>query len=68
MSTKTEKEIKAQIAEIEKDNAHVLTGSTATIRINAPRALMQLSAQTKLDTLHWVLGTKYKSKLKGVDT
>lgn len=64
---KTQQEIKAQIKKIETDYEHVLTGSCATITINAPRALMQMDAETKLNTLHWVLGTSYKSKLKGVD-
>lgn len=64
---KTEKEIKAKIMELEKENKHLLTGSLATVAINAPRALGQLSAETALRRLHWVLGTTYKSKLKGVD-
>lgn len=64
---KTKKEIRDQIRTIEKDYAHVLRGSIATVFINAPRALMQMDAEVKLTTLHWVLGTKYKSKLKGVD-
>lgn len=59
--------IKARIAEIEKDYDHVLTGSVATVVINAPRALEQVAAEAKLQTLHWVLGTTYKSKLKGYD-
>ncbi len=65
---KTEKEIKAEIKKIEADYAHVLAGSIATIDINAPRALMQISAMRRLDALHWVLGTEYKSKLKGKNT
>lgn len=65
---KTKQEIEAFIREIEKDYNHVLTGSTATIAVNAPRALMQLSAESKLMALHWVLGKKYKSKLDGVNT
>lgn len=65
---KTEAEIKAKIRDIESRYASVLTGSTATIAVNAPRALIQLDAQTRLQALHWVLGTEYKSKLKGVNT
>jgi hypothetical protein len=64
---KTEKEVKAKIAEIEESYKHILTGSVATVAINAPRALEQIAAETKLITLHWLLGTQYKSKLKGVD-
>lgn len=64
---KTEAIIKTQIRIIEKNYKHVLTGSVATIPINAPRALEQIAAETKLQTLHWVLGTTYVTKLKGVD-
>ena len=65
---KTEAEIKANIAQLERDYAHVLEGSRATVQVNAPRALMQVSAQSRLEVLYWVLGGKYKSKLKGVNT
>lgn len=68
MAVKTRLEIKARIKEIEIDYAHVLRGSLATIQINAPRALMQASAESQLKSLYWVLGTTYKSKLKGVNT
>lgn len=64
---KTELAIANKIREIENDYKHVLTGSLATVVINAPRALEQVAAETKLATLHWVLGTKFKSKLKGVN-
>lgn len=65
---KTEQEIRAKITEIEDRDQHVLTGSMSSLHINAPRALMQLSVETKLKVLHWVLGDEYKSKLKGTDT
>lgn len=65
---KTKQEIEAQIEKIESDYHHVLTGSLATININAPRALEQLGAESTLRSLHWVLGTKHKTKLKGVNT
>jgi hypothetical protein len=61
---KTESEIKAKIAEVERDYSHVLTGTTATVFENAPRALMQLEAETKLTALNWALGKTFKSKLK----
>ena len=64
---KTQHEIEAAIKNIEKSYSHVLTGSVATINSNAPRALVQLEAETKLQTLHWAIGTNWKSKLKGVD-
>src|SRR6266542_4731982 len=63
-TVKTENEIKSKLSEIEKDYGHLLTSSVATVAIYAPRALEQIAAETKLQTLHWVLGTKYKSKLK----
>jgi hypothetical protein len=64
VKAKTPKEIQEMIDLTEKDNAHILQGSLATVDINAPRALMQLSAESHLDALYWALGKKYKSKLK----
>lgn len=64
---KQKQDIEARIKELEEAHKHILTGSLATIAVNAPRALMQIAAETKLQTLHWTLGTTYKSKLKGVD-
>ena len=64
---KTREEIKSEITRIEKSYAHVLTGSLATVEVNAPRALQQVSVRSSLEALYWVLGSKYKSKLKGVD-
>lgn len=60
---KTEKEIQEQIKQIEKDNKHLLTGGLATIQINAPRALLQLSVECKLETLYWILEKKWKNPL-----
>ncbi len=65
---KNEKEIRQQIADLKGAYAHVLQGSSVTVQINAPRALMQVEAEAKLRALHWVLGEKYESKLKGTDT
>jgi replication initiation and membrane attachment protein DnaB len=62
---KSQEEVEARIKEIEEKFNHVLTGSVATIQINAPRALQQLAAENQLETLHWILGTKYESKLTG---
>jgi len=50
---KTEKEIKKRLAEIEKDER--ISYPTATIDINAPLALIQLSLETERDALKWVL-------------
>lgn len=61
---KTPEEIRATIKKIRTDYAHVLTGKVDNIVINAPRALMQLEAETKLKALHWVLGEVYQSELK----
>ena len=60
---KTEDEIKEKIEAIKKDYEHILKGSLATLFENAPRALMQLEAETKLRTLAWILDITYKSKL-----
>jgi len=46
-------EIKKQIEEIKKDTR--MSYPKATIQINAPLALIQLSMGVKLDTLEWVL-------------
>jgi hypothetical protein len=56
---RTEKEVKAEIRRIKKDNSHVLDGSLSTVVENAPRALMQLSAAARLQVLHWVLEKEY---------
>ena len=53
---RTEKEIREQIKAVEKSYDHVLKGTMATIDENAPRALMQLSATSKLEALYWALG------------
>lgn len=64
---KTEAEVNRLIQEIESAYKHVLTGGLATVAVNAPRALEQVAAESKLQTLHWVLDTRYKTKLEGVD-
>ena len=64
---KTEQEIEEKIKELERDYKSILTGSAATIAINAPRAICQLSIETALQRLYWVLGKTYKSKLKSID-
>lgn len=55
---KIENEIRAEIFKLEKDYAHVLEGGLARIQINAPRALMQIEAVSRLSALYWVLGEK----------
>lgn len=65
---KSKKEIEQEIADIERTYEHILTGSMATVDVNAPRALQQISVHGQLKALHWVLGTKFQSKLKGVNT
>lgn len=64
---KSKEEIKARIQQLQHDHKSILTGSLATIAINAPRALVQLQTETTLNTLHWVLGTNFKSKLRGTN-
>jgi len=53
---RTEKEVREHIKVVEKAYKHVLDGSMATIVENALRALMQLTATSKLDSLYWVIG------------
>ena len=55
---KTEKEIQEEIKKVTESYRHVLDCGLATIEINAPRALMQLAATEKLDTLYYILGEK----------
>lgn len=51
---KTEIEIQEALTKVESDQR--LSQPTATISINAPLALIQLSLETERDTLKWVLG------------
>lgn len=53
---RTEKEIREKIKEVEERYHHVLTGSFATIQINSPRALMQISGTAFLEGLFFALG------------
>ena len=55
---KTEGEIRNEILKTEQVMAHVINIPPATIEVNAPRALMQLGAKTRLEALYWVLGEK----------
>ena len=54
----TEKEVAKAIKEVVRDYKHVLDCGPASVMINAPRALMQLSAVTKLDMLYMFIGEK----------
>lgn len=55
---KNEKEIREQIEKVIESYKHVLDCGPATVDINAPRALMQLTAVARLDALYWVIGEK----------
>ena len=50
---KTKKEIEEKLADIKSDER--LSYPPATIDINAPLALIQLSMECKIDILKWVL-------------
>ena len=65
---RTQKEVEGMIKVIEGTYNHILTGSLATVQINAPRALLQSAIEAKLQALYWVIGKQYKSKLKGTNT
>ena len=53
---RTKEEIKTRIKHIEQQNIHCLNRKPEDISINAPVALMQLAAGSKLDELYWALG------------
>jgi len=52
---KSEKEIREKIKKIEKNYAHILDISPASVDINAPRALMQIQAKAELNALYWAV-------------
>jgi hypothetical protein len=52
---RTEQEIRDMIKQTEELNSHVLKGSFATIVENAPRALIQLAAKSRLEGLYYAL-------------
>ena len=64
---KTQDEIEAKIYELERAYRNILTGTLATVAINAPRVLLQVEAESRLKALYWVIGTTFKSKLKGAE-
>ena len=56
MPKMTEADIRAEIVRVTKGYRHVLDCGPASVEINAPRALMQLTAIATLDALYSVLG------------
>lgn len=61
---RTQDEIKEMIEIIEEESEHILNREVVKIQINAPVALMQIAAESKLKMLYWVLGVDYASTLK----
>jgi hypothetical protein len=55
---KTEKEVREDIKNCIENNKHILNCYPATIEINSPRALMQMSACIQLAVLYDMLGEK----------
>ena len=55
-------EIQAKLAELKKDDR--IKGPSATVDINAPLALIQLSIESKIAALEWVLG-KHENLIVG---
>lgn len=53
---RAETEIRTQIKAVTNFYQYILDLGPATVVINAPRALMQITAKEKLETLYWVLG------------
>jgi hypothetical protein len=64
---KTEAEVRAAIEKTIASYEHVLVCGPATVEINAPRALMQVEACVRLDTLYGLLGEK-RPRFKCDDT
>lgn len=62
---KTEKDIRIRIAQIKQENEHLLSGSLATVDINAPRALGQIAVKKMLETLYWVIEENFAHQFKG---
>lgn len=60
---KTEKQIRRMIAYIEESYADVLTGALITETSPPARKIRQFSAEVRLETLYYILGEKYESKL-----
>lgn len=56
------KDIKEMLARLEADER--LSYPAANVQTNAPLALIQLSRETKISTLKWVLG-EYKHLIVG---
>ena len=57
----TEKEVVDLIEEVTKEYKHVLDCGAASTFVNAPRALMQVAAIAKLNTLYTIVGKKRPS-------
>lgn len=55
---RTENEIKARIRKFEKDYSGILRGRYATLEVNGPRALMQISAEQTLGALYGELNDR----------
>jgi hypothetical protein len=53
---KTESDIREEIVRVIKNFRHVLDGPRAGVTINAPRAVMQINAIDRIETLYWFLG------------
>lgn len=55
---KTEKEIREKLKELSSDDRIPPHQKIASIQINAPLALIQLSINSRIDALKWVLGNE----------
>jgi hypothetical protein len=55
---RTKKEVKAEIKRVISNAVNVLDRGPATVDVNAPLALFQLSAITALNYLYWVIDEK----------
>lgn len=62
-----ESTVRKLIKRTEEENVHILNGTLATVDINAPRALLQIATEARLQALYEILNEEYRSKLKGVN-
>lgn len=61
---RTREEILTIIKNLKSVHSNLLTGNSATTGTNAPKALMQVQLEAQLWLAYWIIGKKYKSKLR----
>jgi hypothetical protein len=64
---RTEQDIKKHIRVIKKNCRHIITGPVADLRKDPTTALLQVTVESELRALHWVLEERYISQLSPAD-